>query len=209
LDFPSPWCFSGYDFNSHFLSPFISKKLTDAAIQQVQLMQQMGNMPIHQFSRQTAPWASGSGPYNQAAGTMAQSPPHPPSHGNYPHHPGGYYGPPPPAAQGAHASPEGVAAGGSRGDPTQHPQYVAATYLYGHHQPPTYPPLNYHYQPYYPPQYYPLPGNETLPPGEEKDKSLERKDAKMEHTANQNPYNIHASSSEHDEDTEEQSEVPM
>jgi hypothetical protein len=162
-------------------------------------------MPIHQFSRQAAPWAAGSGPYNQAAGSMAQSPPH----GNYPYHPGGYYGPPPPAAQGAHSSPEGGAAGSSRGDLAQHPQHVAPSFLYGHHQPPAYPPVNYHYQPYYPPQFYPLPGNDTTLPGEEANKSLERKDTKMERTANQNPYNVHASSSEHDEDTEEPSQVPM
>jgi hypothetical protein len=86
---------------------------------------------------------------------------------------------------------------------------VAAAYMYGHHPPPTYPPMNYHFQPYFTQQYFPPPNNDMSSPGDETDKSSDLKDGKMEHTVNQNPYNMHASSSEHDDDTEEQSEVPM
>jgi hypothetical protein len=59
-------------------------------VEQVQLMQQTGNMPSHQYARLAAKWVPGTGPYNQVTSSLDRSPqihgPLPPSTPN-PGHP--------------------------------------------------------------------------------------------------------------------------
>jgi Myb-like DNA-binding domain len=119
-----------------------TQKLIDAAVQQVQMMQSMGTMPIQQQQAQQQPYAGGQ--YNQgaAASTSASTaggpPPGPPP--GYPAY--GYYGMPP-GGQAPAGQPPGVA---NSGAPPPH-------LWYGHMPPPPpgYPIPNAYYHHYGPP----------------------------------------------------------
>lgn len=143
---------SDNDVKNHWYSTIQRKfmqhgkdKLIQAAVQQVQMMQQMGTMPAQQIQQQQAQqqaaqqqqpppphWPPGA-PYNHATGS------HPPPyhHHPYPPHYAGYYGPPPPHA----VPPPNVL--GSSGEPESggighppHPYYHPPPYYHPYGPPP-------------------------------------------------------------------------
>jgi hypothetical protein len=173
---------------SHSYIPWF-QKLTDAALEQVQLLKQSGNMPNHLLARSNAMWPPGPGPFSQTGGAIGHS--HPQVPPPYPYH-AGHYGqhPPPPAGQ-----PTPVSASGehSPGPPSH-----VSPYIYGHHQGPYPPPPSHHYQQYHP-QYFMPPPRASLDEGLAKTE----KDSDGEKNNQQISYGIHASSSDQDDDCEE------
>mmetsp|Transcript_36962 Transcript_36962/g.106443 ORF Transcript_36962/g.106443 Transcript_36962/m.106443 type:complete len:462 (+) Transcript_36962:216-1601(+) len=154
---------SDNDVKNHWYSTIQRKfqqhgkeKLVQAALQQVQLMQNMGAMP----SQQQAPPQWGAGPYNQATASSHPPPPmhmpgypHGPMQGYPPHSPnsGGYHYPPPPP----HGQPPSHPPPGS-----QVPYHYPPPPPPGHHGQP---PHHHYYYPHYPP-HPPPPRQHASPP---------------------------------------------
>mmetsp|Transcript_25251 Transcript_25251/g.35398 ORF Transcript_25251/g.35398 Transcript_25251/m.35398 type:complete len:571 (+) Transcript_25251:3-1715(+) len=151
---------SDNDVKNHWYSTIQRKfqqhgkdKLVSAAVQQVQMMQNMGALPS---SQPPPPGSWPQGPYNQVTAPAALNPPH---YAPYPyqHHQGHPspgrqpYPPPPPPAAGLHIAP----ADG------QAPPYPYPPQHYGHMPPP--PPHGHHH---YPPHYQQHPAHGHPPHSE-------------------------------------------